>query len=246
MLPLTRENLPLPESDTRMLSRQALMELLYENRVYPDSALSVMPKELEVHLKNVVDKVGDNTQDVKEIATLITMKARFAEDLEKRYAPTMLSKPLLLMSYDARKNVLGMLENCHFPTQYLPRNILHSPLQQSRPDLCIGYPAAELTARMEVSPVFTKDQEHAIDKAGETLAPNLHFPCMTAQCRSYRGKSQQMTILQGGVDGACAVNYNHRFYEQAGIVPSVVQTCHYSITCDNNSVKLWVALARGR
>lgn len=47
-------------------------------------------------------------------------------------------------------------------------------------------------------------------------------------------------MLQGTRDGTCIANYLHEFYTDVGRIPSVVDTCHFSATCDMETIKLWV------
>jgi len=74
-----------------------------------------------------------------------------------------------------------------------------------------------------------------------SVAATTHFPFLTCQWKCGDGdEGHPHATLQGARDGACIVNYNHAFLEASGLPPSVVDTCHFSVTCDMESVKLWV------
>lgn len=75
----------------------------------------------------------------------------------------------------------------------------------------------------------------------KALTSSLHFPFLTCQWKGYTGsEGQYHASLQGGRDGACVVNYLHHFFTEAGQTPSVVDTCHFSVTSDIQTFRLWV------
>jgi hypothetical protein len=68
-----------------------------------------------------------------------------------------------------------------------------------------------------------------------------HFPFLTCQWKSHVGaEGHSVARNQGARDGAAIVNYLRDFYESAGQIPSVVDTCHWSLTCDILTVILWL------
>ena len=64
---------------------------------------------------------------------------------------------------------------------------------------------------------------------------------MTCQWKGHIGSEGLFEAsLQGARDGACIVNYLREFYESAGQPLSVVDTCHWSVTCDMVNARLWI------
>ena len=73
------------------------------------------------------------------------------------------------------------------------------------------------------------------------IAPTTYFPFLTCEWKTEGGdQGHTHASLQGARDGACIVNYNQAFLEAAGLVPSIIDTCHFSVTCDILSAMLWV------
>jgi hypothetical protein len=73
------------------------------------------------------------------------------------------------------------------------------------------------------------------------LTPSLSFPFLTAQWKSQKGDAGHFQAsIQGARDGAASCNMLNKFYLASGRKGTVVETCHFSITCDIASVMLWV------
>ena len=73
------------------------------------------------------------------------------------------------------------------------------------------------------------------------MTPGVHFPFLTCQWKSPIGSHGQWHAQrQSARDGAAIVNYLHDFYTKAGFDPTVVDTCHWSVTCDMMTAMLWV------
>lgn len=68
------------------------------------------------------------------------------------------------------------------------------------------------------------------------------FPFITCQWKCDSGPgSHTVAMNQGARDGAAIVNALHAFHVAAGVsTPSAVNTCHWSLTCDVNTAKLFV------
>lgn len=115
----------------------------------------------------------------------------------------------------------------------------YGTLTQPRPDHAVGYITMREAAPDHVTAPLTKPEERVVLK--DPVMTNLHFPFLTCQWKSAKG-SQNLwhAERQGARDGATIVNYMHHFYTAAGIKPSVVDTCHWSLTCDMRSTDLFV------
>lgn len=68
------------------------------------------------------------------------------------------------------------------------------------------------------------------------LTPYLHFPFLTSQWKSPNSnQNHSHAHNQAGRDGAVIVNHLHEFYSisrERKHEPNVVETCHFSLTCD--------------
>jgi hypothetical protein len=73
------------------------------------------------------------------------------------------------------------------------------------------------------------------------VAAGLLFPFITSEWKSaVAHKGHWDAGLQTSRDGAILTNYNHAFLERGGLAPSVIDTSHYSVTCDMDTIKLYV------
>jgi hypothetical protein len=76
----------------------------------------------------------------------------------------------------------------------------------------------------------------AIQPVGATL-----FPFLTAEWKSGGGsEGHAQAALQAARGAACLVNYNYALLEYSGKDPSSSDTIHFTITCDMQTVKLYV------
>jgi hypothetical protein len=70
---------------------------------------------------------------------------------------------------------------------------------------------------------------------------SIRFPFLTCEWKSpVANEGHAQATNQGARSGTAIVNYNHAFLEKAGFTPSVVETCHFSITCDMETAWLWI------
>jgi hypothetical protein len=75
-----------------------------------------------------------------------------------------------------------------------------------------------------------------ITPVAETL-----FPFVNVEWKRARGpEGHPQAVLQVARGASCIVNYNHTFFKHAGMEPSILDTIHFSITCDMLTVKLYV------
>jgi hypothetical protein len=111
------------------------------------------------------------------------------------------------------------------------------------PDTCIGYVThADAMATIPPSaPAFTEEDDRALQNFA--VAQTVHFPFLTSQWKAPNSRENLMTAAnQAARDGAVIVNHLHAFYSAAypDRSPDVVDTCHFSLTCDINTVEIWV------
>jgi hypothetical protein len=69
----------------------------------------------------------------------------------------------------------------------------------------------------------------------------VRFPFLTCEWKSYIAvEDHAQAELQCARGSSAIVNFNHQFFVGALITPSVVDTCHFSVTCNMNTVHLYV------
>lgn len=116
------------------------------------------------------------------------------------------------------------------------------PLAQPRPDTAIGY----VTRRAAASSVpkcqapFSADEEQTLQAL--PLTQHLLFPFLTAQWKAQIANENMLSARnQAAREGAAIVNHLHQYYSIAyNREPSIVQTCHFSLTCDIDYAEIWV------
>jgi hypothetical protein len=117
-------------------------------------------------------------------------------------------------------------------------------LSQPRADACNGYICrrfAEASSRNVAVP-FTSEEE-------EKLTEDPELPCvlqdilvlfLTAQYKKIHGDRLEVAMYQSARDGTDMCEYLHRFYKRAGLPANEVDTCHWSITSDTDTVRLYL------
>ncbi|KAH6253406.1 hypothetical protein HBI38_219950 [Parastagonospora nodorum] len=131
--------------------------------------------------------------------------------------------------------------------KYLPepptpevRNAFKS-LSTSVCDHAIGYVTSECAVNGEVSSVFTAAEEVNMDVYLPSVTSMVHFPFLTCEWKSYiAAEDHAQAELQCARGSSAIVNFNHQFFVGASCTPSAVDTCHFSITCNMNTVHLYV------
>lgn len=70
----------------------------------------------------------------------------------------------------------------------------------------------------------------------------MYFPFLTTHWKSQKNfQSHFQAREEGALTGATIVNYLHEFFVKAGnFDPTYVETCHFSITCDLETVQLYI------
>ncbi|KAF2241400.1 hypothetical protein BU26DRAFT_525225 [Trematosphaeria pertusa] len=117
------------------------------------------------------------------------------------------------------------------------------PLSQPRADTIVGYVTIQ-DAESRQPPgqsAFSASEEAAL--TGYRLTPNVHLPFLSSQWKSPASDQHPSRAYnQSGRDGAAVVNHLHDFYIVAypHREPTVVETCHYSLTCDLHYAQIWV------
>ncbi|KAF2677726.1 hypothetical protein K458DRAFT_436363 [Lentithecium fluviatile CBS 122367] len=109
------------------------------------------------------------------------------------------------------------------------------------PDTCIGYVTRADAMTAPASAPFTAEQEQTLHSFA--VAQSMHFPFLTSQWKSPNSNENLTTAAnQSARDGAVIVNHLHEFYAAAypDRAPSVVDTCHFSVTSDLNYLEIWV------
>jgi hypothetical protein len=129
----------------------------------------------------------------------------------------------------------------NFSRDYLPKAQTDGEwsLSAPQPDTSIGYIRLRETRARSFKAPFTLPAEAKFMHTA--LTPEQSFPFLTTQWKSQRnGESHEHAKLQSARDGAAIVNYLHCFYSTAKHKADVVQTSHVSLTCDLDSVKMWI------
>ncbi|KAF2005528.1 hypothetical protein P154DRAFT_424264 [Amniculicola lignicola CBS 123094] len=218
---------------------------------------AALPPELNNHIDVVVKKARDGPASPN--AQRIVEKRRRAALQNEATGIAALERSLL---FDGQagdvENGVQLLEkkaNVNFNRYFLPdapSKMVKSSwgaLSMPQPDRALGY-VTRMDAQMsgaEVQVPFSEDEEQIADWYRLSIRGDLHFPFLTAQFKSLSGGD---TIFhancQSARDGAIITNYLHRFYSIAYAkqnpprAPSVVETCHFSLTCEMWSLALWV------
>jgi hypothetical protein len=69
----------------------------------------------------------------------------------------------------------------------------------------------------------------------------VRFPFLTCEWKSYiAAEDHAQAELQCARGSSAIVNFNHQFFVGASYTPSAVVTCHFSVTCNMNTVHLYV------
>jgi hypothetical protein len=136
-------------------------------------------------------------------------------------------------------NIASKLE-LHLNRTHLPTAI-YRRLSEPRPDTAIGY-MVSLEAQAQVPPLETafsglEELVFSVFNANSVI----HFPFLTSQWKPAAGNPHVIAQNQSARDGAAIVNYLHAFYSAAySRLPTTIEAAHFSVTCDTQSVLIWV------
>ncbi|KAF2820811.1 hypothetical protein CC86DRAFT_374129 [Ophiobolus disseminans] len=113
-------------------------------------------------------------------------------------------------------------------------------LSQPKPDSCVGYILQREAKAARVRAPFTAEEEGVLNDY--VLTKLMYMPFMTAQWKAPHGNEGLFAAQsQSARDGAVIVNHLYDLYRVAySKTPGVVETCHFSVTCDIQSVEIWV------
>ncbi|KAL5400396.1 hypothetical protein PMIN03_012415 [Paraphaeosphaeria minitans] len=114
------------------------------------------------------------------------------------------------------------------------------PLSSPQPDTCLGYVTRSDAEAAGCEAPFTTDEESILHSF--SLSQYTHCPFLTAQWKVPNSSENLHTAQnQAARDGAAVVNYLYDLHLAAyGTVPSVAQTCHFSVQSDLQHGGLWV------
>jgi hypothetical protein len=262
-LPLTRDNLDRLQhiiasrmsgsrtaSPSRTRNNLDTWDKLAAFNVHVDAGHQ-FPSELEAHLKNVIQRPRDATKVVSPNAKQIARRRRLAAQQNERTGikhiePYMLFRGeadlddrVEFVPYIASKDEVFL--NKHFrprpPTEGVRST--YGELSQPRSDSCIGYVTRRDAQAAASEAPFSAEEEQILKPF--PLTQYLHFPFLTSQWKTQIANENMLHArYQAARDGAAVVNYLCEFYHNADIEPSVIQTCHFSLTCDLETSEIWV------
>ncbi|KAF2023767.1 hypothetical protein EK21DRAFT_80132, partial [Setomelanomma holmii] len=154
-----------------------------------------------------------------------------------------LLKGVLLFVEDDDLPMLAVEAKQNLDKRYLPPPIdlawvkEYGALKGPQPDHLYGYRHCKDSD--STTTAFSMQQEYGL--LSRAVAPSLHCPFMSAQGKSpKKNQTHFQARFQGARDGAVIVRYLHQFYTDAGFVPTVKDTAHFSLTMDMESAHLFV------
>lgn len=267
-LPLTRENLnrlqntiavSMGRSRTPSPSRTSnnldTCDKLAAFKVHVDTS-HPLPSELEAHLKSLIQRPRNASIEASPNAKTITKRRRLAADQNKWTGINHIEPYMLFRGeadFDERVNPVPYItsKNAVFLSRYFrprpPNDGVKSTfgeLSQPRPDSCIGYVSQQDAQSAAIQAPFSADEEQILQAF--PLTQFLHFPFLTSQWKPRIGNENILHArYHAARDGAVVVNYLCQFYKNSDIEPSIVQTCHFSLTCDFETTEIWVHWREG-
>lgn len=111
-------------------------------------------------------------------------------------------------------------------------------------DACNGYIRRDIaqTSLLSLACPFTEDEEAKLTK-DPGLPPvllDVLVPFLTAQLKTLLGDGLLIAKYQAARDGSAMCEYLHRLFTRGKVEFSAVDTCHWSVTCDTDTVRLYV------
>ncbi|KAH6613039.1 hypothetical protein C7974DRAFT_322154, partial [Boeremia exigua] len=121
-------------------------------------------------------------------------------------------------------------------------------LKKPRADKALGYMRREFIRAQpkrisdKLQPAFTAEEESKLldDPAVPPISRYILCPWYTMEFKSseaYAGLKQAK--LQVARNGAAACEHMYQLYRRAGVEPTAVDTMHWSLTCNTNTVELF-------
>ncbi|KAF1358609.1 hypothetical protein EJ07DRAFT_123470 [Lizonia empirigonia] len=208
----------------------------FNNRRVLPACLQAFVDELKASATSNLDAVrSPNTRHVVH-------RQRRAQRLAEQDGIDLL-KGVLLFDEDDDLPMLAVKAKQNLDKRYLPPPIdlawvkEYGALEGPQPDHLFGY--RHWKDSDSTTTAFSMQQEYGL--LSRAVAPALHFPFMSAQWKSPKNNQTHFQARpQGARDGAVIVRYLHRFYTDAGFVPTVKDTAHFSLTIDMESAHLFV------
>jgi hypothetical protein len=117
---------------------------------------------------------------------------------------------------------------------------LYSRLEQPQPDHSLGYVLADIAAALGRDAPFTYAEERVFSSLSVCAVQS--FPFLTAQWKSIRNNGNHHAAReQAARDGATIVASTFQFFKKArpDRDPPPEDTCHFSLTCDLETVLLY-------
>ena len=209
------------------------------------------PSELKAHLENVIQKSRDGSKEVSPNAKQIERRRRLAAQQNERTGIKHIEPYMLFRGeadlddrVDSVRHIASKDEvflNKYFRPRAPNEGVksTYGELSQPRSDSCIGYVTQRDAQATASQAPFSTDEEQVLQAF--PLTQYLHFPFLTSQWKTQIANENMLHArYQAARDGAVVVNYLCEFYRNADIEPSVVQTCHFSLTCDLETSEIWV------
>ena len=206
------------------------------------------PPELDVHIKKVIKKkrVDIGSPSVKNI----TNRALEVQRLSSEATVMSVLCPNLMFrsaTADDGEALVYWAQECFFNRQYVTHPSVDKgrlQLSQPRPDACNGCIRRDMveTSTNNLDYAFTREEEDKLVKDPQLPAILLDalIPYITAQFKSSMGNGLVIAMFQTAGDGTAMCEYLFQLYMRAGVAPSAIQTCHWSLTCDTDEVRLYV------
>ncbi|KAF2000487.1 hypothetical protein P154DRAFT_434731 [Amniculicola lignicola CBS 123094] len=206
---------------------------------------SDIPETLRKHIDDVImDMRKPTTPSAARLARI----SRRTRGMNEPQGKEMLARDLLFKTeIDDGEELIQVLPEVMLGHHWLPAapdrwvERQYGALEQPRPDHAVGYITQQdaLSMNPRSKAALERTEEDKITR--HALTTQLHFPFLTCQWKSQKsGEGHYHASLQGARDGAAIVRSLHDFYRTAQHTPPIVDTAHFSLTTDTDSVKLWV------
>lgn len=158
---------------------------------------------------------------------------------------------LLVSAKDGGEEFVEVCRNKNLSRNFLPSTTIPmaTPLEQAQPDTAVGYIREGLAKVLPIASLFTQQEDQ--DLARFQVCAGLHAPFFTCQWKGAKNPNHTAAQNQGARDGAVIVNYLRWIYQTAESTtsePSVMNTCHFSATCDISTIILffhWASIENG-
>ena len=194
-----------------------------------------MPRELVDHIKQIIERErpGDSPSakrlhDIEPFATTSSESAA----LELIIAHLMF--PDRRRDSEAPANIC-LVNETYFDRQYVKHPAGGRNLRQARPDRVNAYLPSWLAQGLVDVP-FTLEEEAILDDGN--LHPDVYSPWLTGQFKN-ADHGHTVAMKQGARDATAVQNWYLQFFSRAEMIPTVVDTVHWSITCNFETVKLF-------